>query len=163
MAKNDKVLLDGIIDDRVEERLPSSHRDEAFEYFSCEQILKDKDLSKDEIELGMVDGRDDGGIDGFFILVNGYFLTDLDSFSWPRSGSELEVFIITCKHHDTFKQATLDKLVASVTELFDFKLERESLESRYSDLVLKYRENLKLAYRKLSPRIELCSFLVYEE
>jgi len=153
MAKNDKVLLDGIIDDLIEEKLPSDRRGEAFEYFAIEQILKDADLSKDEIETIRVDGRDDGGIDGFLILVNGNVLSDLDSFVWPRVGSVLEVSIITCKHHDTFKQAPLDNLAASLTELFDFGLERDSLKGDYSDQVLKYRENLKLAYRKLSPRM----------
>lgn len=115
MAKNDKILIDGIIDDRVEIKLPSTKRDEVFEYLAFEQILKDYDLSKEEIEHGSVDGRNDGGIDGFFILVNGHPLVDPESFSWPRAGSQLEVWIITCKLHDTFKQAPLDNLVASLS------------------------------------------------
>ena len=60
MAKNDAILIDGILDDRVVERLPSDRRDEAFEFFSFEQILRDTDLSRDEIMAGSVDGRDDG-------------------------------------------------------------------------------------------------------
>ena len=153
MAKNDTLLLDGIIDDRIENKLPSSRRDEAFEYLAFEQILKDYDLSSDEIESGSVDGRNDGGIDGFFILVNGHILLDPESFSWPKSGSLLEVWIITCKHHDTFKQAPLDNLVASITELFDLSLPHEQLKGDYSESILKCRENLKYAYRKVSPRM----------
>ena len=122
MAKNDKVLVDGIIDDRVELKLPSDKRDEAFEYFAFEQILKDYDLSAEEIIQGSVDGRNDGGIDGFFIFVNGHLLSDPETFVWPKSGCILEVWFITCKHHDTFKQAPLDNLVASAHELFDFSL-----------------------------------------
>jgi hypothetical protein len=153
MAKNDRILLDGIIDDRVENKLPSSRRDEAFEYLAFEQILKDYDLSREEIESGSVDGRNDGGIDGFFILVNGHLLIDPESFSWPRTGSQLEVWIITCKHHDTFKQAPLDNLVASLSELFNLGVESFQLKGDYSNIILKCRENLKLAYRKLSPRM----------
>ncbi len=104
MARNDTILIDGILDDRVAERLPSDRRDEAFEYFAFEQVLRDADLSQDEIKAGCIDGRDDGGIDGFFILVNGHPLSDPNSFVWPRSGCELDVWIITCKHHDTFRQ-----------------------------------------------------------
>ena len=81
MAKNDRILLDGIVDDRVENTLPSSQRDEAFEYLSFEQILKDYDLSRDELESGSVDGRNDGGIDGFFILINGHLLLDPEFFT----------------------------------------------------------------------------------
>jgi len=85
MAKNDQLLLDGIIDDRVASKLPSEKRDEAFEYLALEQILKEFDLSTDEILYGTIDGRRDGGIDGFFIFVNGHLLQDVESFIWPRS------------------------------------------------------------------------------
>ncbi len=152
MAKNDKVLLDGIIDDRVEKKLPSTHRDEAFEYLAFEQILKDFDLSRDEIDRGSVDGRNDGGIDGFFIFINGHFLSDPEDFVWPRTGAEVDVWLITCKHHDTFRQAPLDNMVASLTELLDFGLEPSKFKGDYSEEICKCRENLKLAYRKLSPR-----------
>ena len=56
MAKNDTILIDGILDDRVAQRLPSDRRDEAFEYFAFEQILRDTDLSHDEILAGSIDG-----------------------------------------------------------------------------------------------------------
>ena len=57
MAKNDKLLLDGIIDDRVAARLPSDKRGEAFEFLAFEQVMKDYDLSTDEILTGSIDGR----------------------------------------------------------------------------------------------------------
>lgn len=153
MAKNDRLLIDGIIDDRVEIKLPSEKRDEAFEYFAFEQTLKDHDLSREEIKAGNVDGRNDGGIDGFFIIVNGHYLSDPQSFKWPKTGSVLEVWIITCKHHDTFKQAPLDNLAASVSELLDFAIESDKLKGDYSNQIIRFRENLKLAYRKVSPRL----------
>ncbi len=154
MAKNDALLLDGILDDRVAERVPSDRRDEAFEYFAFEQILRDADLSDEEITAGSVDGRDDGGIDGFFILVNGHPLIEVESFVWPRSGCELEVWIITCKHHDTFRQSPLDSLAASVTEILDLSLDNEELKGAYSEQLLSKRTQLRLAYRKVSPRLQ---------
>ncbi len=153
MAKNDKILIDGIIDDRIDIKLPSDKRDEAFEYFSFEQILKDYDLSNDELKAGSVDGRNDGGIDGFFIFVNGHFLSDPQSFNWPKTGSVLDVWIITCKHHETFRQAPLDNLAASLTELLDFSIDNLNLKGEYADQILIQRENLKFAYRKVSPRL----------
>lgn len=153
MAKNDKILIDGIIDDRLELKIPSDKRDEVFEFFVFEQLLKDYDLSKDEINFGIVDGRNDGGIDGFFIFINGHLLTDTDKFIWPKSGSILEIWIITCKHHDTFKQAPLDNLVASLTELFDLSIENENLKGDYSEELLLQRDNFKIAYRKTSSKL----------
>lgn len=153
MARNDAFLLDGIIDERVENKIPSERRDEAFEYLAFEQWLKSYDLSEEELLFGSIDGRDDGGIDGFYIFVNGHLLMDVEGFSWPRSGSQLEVRIITCKHHETFKQAPLDNLAASLSELFDFGTPAKDLKGNYSEEVLLCRENLKFAYRKLSPRL----------
>ena len=81
MAKNDVLLLDGIIDDRVENNVPSNRRDEVFEYLAFEQTLKSYDLSNEELLHGSIDGRNDGGIDGLFIFVNGHMLTDVEAFS----------------------------------------------------------------------------------
>lgn len=153
MAKNDKVLIDGIIDERIEKKIPSDERDEAFEYFTFEQILKDYDLSHDEMLTGSVDGRNDGGIDGLFIFINGHLLIDPETFPFPKSGCTIEIFVITCKHHDTFRQAPLDSLVASLTELFDFSLTNSQLKGDYSEQILRIRENLKLSYRIVSPRL----------
>jgi hypothetical protein len=161
MAKNDRLLLDGIIDDRVASKLPSEKRDEAFEYLAIEQILKEFDLSTDEILYGSIDGRRDGGIDGFFILVNGHLLQDVESFVWPRSNSELKLVLISCKHHDTFKQATLDSLIATLSELLDFSIDDTGLKGAYSENLLRMRGNLKFAYRKLSPRLASFSVNVY--
>ena len=99
MAKNDQLLIDGIIDERVSLRLPSDRRDETFEYLAFEQILKDLDFSSDEIKSGSIDGRGDGGIDGFYIVVNGHLLQDIDSFVWTKTGTDLRLTLITCKHH----------------------------------------------------------------
>lgn len=153
MAKNDTILLDGIIDERIEQKLPSDRRDEVFEYLSYEQLLKDYDLSSDEIKSGSIDGRNDGGIDGFFIFVNGHLLTDSEVFLWPKAGCEIEVWIVNCKHHDTFLQAPLDKLNASFYELLDFSLSEDDLKGDYSFEVLAKRTDLIQAYRKLSPRL----------
>lgn len=153
MAKNDKILIDGIIDERVELKSPSEKRDEVFEYFAFEQLLKDYDLSNDEILFGSVDGRNDGGIDGFFVFVNGHLLNETEKFIWPKYGATLELWIVSCKLHDTFKQAPLDNLVASISELFDFSLESEKLRGDYSEELLFQRENFKLAYRKISSKL----------
>ncbi len=161
MAKNDKVLIDGIIDERIEKKIPSNERDEAFEYFTFEQILKDYDLSHDEMLTGSVDGTNDGGIDGFFIFINGHLLIDPETFPFPKSGCTIEIFLITCKHHDTFRQAPLDSLIASLTELFDFSLSDSQLKGDYSQQILRIRENLKLSYRIVSPRLTSFSINFY--
>lgn len=150
MAKNDVVLIDGILDDRVQKNLPSIQRDEVFEFLAMEQILKDYDFTSDEVLSGSIDGRGDGGIDGIFIIVNGHLLDEIDDFYWPKTCSELYVEIITCKHHDTFLQATLDAVIASITELLDFSKIDSELKGKYNVDLLKARSKLMYSYRKLS-------------
>lgn len=150
MAKNDVILLDGIIDQRLAERLPSHERDEVFEFFVLEETLKDYDLSRDEIESGWIDGRNDGGFDGFYILINGHLLEDADDFVWPRSNASIDVWLFTCKHHSTFLQAPLDAILATIQEFFDLSLNKDDLRGSYSEELLEFRSLFHLAYRRLS-------------
>lgn len=53
MAKNDAILSDRILDQRVEECYPSTDRGAAFEH-----LLKAYDFSNEELKSGWVDGRD---------------------------------------------------------------------------------------------------------
>lgn len=150
MAKNDVILLDGILDERSNSNLPSDRRDEVFEYLATEQILKDFDLTSEDLLQGSVDGQNDGGIDGFYIFINGHPLIDRSTFFWPRTNGELEVHIITCKHHDTFKMQTIDSIIASLTELFDFSLAEKDLKGEYNSDLLEKRKDFIFSYRKLS-------------
>jgi hypothetical protein len=150
MAKNDTVLIDSILQQRVADSLPSNKLDEVFEFFALEQLLKDFDLSRDELERGWIDGRDDGGVDALFIFINGNLLTDPENFGWPKSGALMEIWIVTCKHHSTFEQAPIDAILASAQELFDLSLKNDELKGNYSDELLQVRDLLMLAYRRLA-------------
>jgi hypothetical protein len=158
MAKNDTILVDGIITQRVADGVPSADKGEAFEFFSFEQILKKFDLSEEEFETGWVDGSHDGGIDGFFVFVNGRLIGDVDTFPWPKSHTKIDIFVISCKHHDTFKEATINAIFATVQELFDLSLDRSQFKGTYSKDVLNARNRLVEAYKRLaitSPEINL--------
>jgi AIPR protein len=150
MAKNDVILLDGIIDQRLAQELPSSERDEVFEFLVLEETLKDYDLSREEIELGWIDGRNDGGFDGVYILINGHLLEDTSEFIWPRAHASIDVWLITCKHHPTFVQATLDSVLATIQELFNLSRTNSELHGSYSDELFAFRSNLEFTLRRLS-------------
>ena len=107
----------------------------------------------DDIEEGIVDGSGDGGIDGFFISVNGSLITDPSSITWPRSGIELEVWISTCKHQATFQQAPIDKLYSTLSEIMNFSITNSTLKSRYSEAVLTRRTHWIYAYKQSAHRL----------
>ena len=82
MAKNDAILLDGIIQEQMSGR--GLDKGESFELFAFEQILKSFDLTQQEMEHGWVDGKDDGGIDGFYTFVNGSLVVNPEKFFGRR-------------------------------------------------------------------------------
>ncbi len=158
MAKNDIILLDGIIDQRTAEHLPSSSRDEVFEYLAFEQVLKDYDLSREELEHGWVDGADDGGIDGLFTIINGHLLRDPDTFAWPKRTASIDLIVITAKHHATFQQAPVNSLLATIPELLDLAHAKDELDGQYSGVLLAGRELFHLAYRRRAAARPTLSF-----
>lgn len=153
MARNDTILLDGIIEGRMQENNPSANKGEVFEYLVLEQVLKEYDFSSEEIESGWVDGGHDGGIDGLYIIINGHLVQDVNDFVWPKKGTDLAVYVITCKHHDTYKQAVLESLISTVNELFDFRVATSELNGQYNDEVKKKRDELIYSYKKVSARM----------
>lgn len=153
MAKNDVILIDNILKDRAREGVPSSDQGEVFEYLSAEQVLKDFDLKEDDILSGIVDGKDDGGIDSFYIFINGMLLTDLASFSWPRKSCEIALYIITSKHHDTFEQGVLNNQHATVSELFDLSKDNTDLIGAYNSDVLYKRRLFIEAYKRTASNL----------
>ena len=154
MAKNDLILLDGILEEYQTQGLPSNDIGEVFEFFATSQILKEYAFKNSEILSGSVDGRNDGGIDEFFIIVNGHLAENIPDDFWPKASSELEVYIITCKHDDSFKQAPINTLIPSLSQLLDFTIPSKDLESSYNSKVLTKRDLFYKAYRKLSTSLE---------
>lgn len=41
MVRNDLILIDSILEERISNNIPSNQKDEAFEYLAYEQVLKD--------------------------------------------------------------------------------------------------------------------------
>lgn len=161
MAKNDIILIDNIIQDRILGLLPSANEGEVFEYLSSEQVLKDFDLTKDEILSGIVDGKDDGGIDSFFIFVNGSLLTDLDSFPMPKKSCEITVVLITSKHHKTFEQVVLNNQYATISELFDLSKSDIELQGAYNPDIMEKRRLFVGAYKKTASALDKLSFELF--
>lgn len=156
MAKNDAILLEGIVQDKMS--VEALDKGAAFELFAFEQILKTYDLTRDEIDFGWVDGRDDGGIDGFYVFINGILLQNTQGYLWPKRNAYIDIWIISCKHHDTFKQSTLNTLLPSIEELFDFSKEPSQFEGKYSDKIIKARGIAVQAFLRTASGLPILNF-----
>lgn len=148
MARNDIFLIDGIIDDRIKNKIPSSDRGEVFELFAVEQLLKDYDLSQKQLLNNSVDGENDGGIDFIFYFVNGQLVSEPEDFIFPKSNVDFEVYIISCKHADSFKLDPVNALYSSISELYDLKIKTRDLKAEYNEDLRKKREDFLEIYKK---------------
>ena len=54
MPSNDEIILRQLLEERKTERAPAMSEADYFELFTAEQVLKDYDLSYDEIQDGVV-------------------------------------------------------------------------------------------------------------
>ena len=166
MSNNTRVLLDQFLEQQKNELTTPLPDDRAFELFACEQVLKDSELSVDELSLGVVGGGNDGGIDGVYAFVNEQLIADdsdiFDSdFSASRFslGVPLKLRLVQAKRGNSFSETAIDLASSSTSRLLDLELSEEQLKTLYSSelverFVLFRRALERLAVRHPSVHIE---------
>ena len=129
MSNNTRVLLDQFLEQQKNELTTPLPDDRAFELFACEQVLKDSELSVDELSLGVVGGGNDGGIDGVYAFVNEQLIADdsdiFDSdFSASRFslGVPLKLRLVQAKRGNSFSETAIDLASSSTSRLLDLVL-----------------------------------------
>src|SRR5665811_1696627 len=76
VASNEIVLVDNFIKAAQDQRDNPLSDDVAFEAFSSQSVLRDRNLSDEEIESGIVGGGMDGGIDSVHVFLDGALLNE---------------------------------------------------------------------------------------
>ena len=67
---NDQIILAQIINEKCAESGDQLSLAEYFEIYTASEILKDYDLTYDDISYGIVGDGGDGGIDSIYTFVN---------------------------------------------------------------------------------------------
>lgn len=130
---NDQLILDQIVEEQRLARAPDSRKNEYFESYVAEQVLKNYDLSDDEIEFGLVGNTLDGGIDAVYTFANGELVQDDFDSTSLRKNISLEVYIFQCKTSNGFDEETINKLVAATGHLLSLANDVESFKDRYNE------------------------------
>ena len=105
-----------------------------FEYFSSSQILKDYDLSDDEIENGIVGSSGDGGCDSIYIFLNkNLVLPDQIDSIIPSKESKVEMVIIQSKRETSFKESAIQKWKDVSNNLLSLSNSLSDFTTRYND------------------------------
>ncbi len=158
MNANDKIILEQIIDQQHEERAPTSSKQEFFEIFVAEQTLKDHDLGYDEIESGLVDGGNAGGIDSIYVLVNGELAQEDFDFSSLKKGVIIETVLIQAKLTDSFGETAVEKLTAATEELFNLGKNLDSMKAVFNDGVRAAVANFRRIHAGLASKFPALRF-----
>jgi hypothetical protein len=94
---NDQIILEQIIRERCTESDDELSFAEYFEIYTASEILKDYDLTYDDITYGIVGDGGDGGIDSIFTFVNGEPLKEDTSINTGQKKNHIELVIIQSK------------------------------------------------------------------
>ena len=140
MAKvytNNQLLLKECISQEFKETGLFSDESSYFEYFACSQVLKNYDLSDDELSDGILGGGNDGGCDGIYLFLNNYLVTpdQIPTLSAPK-GSTLNLVIVQAKNTTGFGEDAIMKWKTVTENLMKISCDVSSFAGRYNDDVL---------------------------
>ncbi len=158
---NEIILLESLIEDIKTERAPEMSKDDFFEIFVNEQILKEYEASYEEIATGIVDSGGDGGIDGIHVFINGELLREDTDLNVYKREIKIDVFIVQSKNQRGFHEDAILKLVTSTSELFDLSIQIDNLSMRYNKELLKIIKMFREAYKKLVSKFPVLNFYYY--
>lgn len=161
MSTNDALLLDQLVIQQHASVGNGLSSDEFFEFFAAEQILKDDDLSYEEIADGIVDGGGDGGVDSCFFFINNKLYNDDFDIESQRKGAQLRLVMIQSKNTTGFGEGGIEKFVSSARDFFDLTKNIGELYSVYNKDILDKISIFREVYVGLTskfPSITVCYY-----
>jgi len=150
MSKNNQVLIEQIIKQEYSSNTNYKNEDTFFEFFSATQILRDYDLSYDQIEDGLCGKTLDGGIDSMYIFVNGDLICGDENVDEKyKRNSEIELVIIQSKNERSFSEEPILKFLKVSSNLLDLEFDAEKYKNRYNNKILEKFELFRNTYLTL--------------
>lgn len=164
MSKNNQILLEEIIKQELENYEENSSVNDFFEFYASLQVLKDFELSFEEVESGRCGESHDGGADSIYLFVNGELVKeDEDIKDKYKKNVDIEFILIQAKYENSFNEETLLKLSRLCRSLFDLDFDRTEFEGRYNDKILSAFELFKTTYLGLitkKPKLKITIYYV---
>ncbi len=146
MSANDLLALDAVLRESHNERAPDLDDSDYFELFAAEQVLKDYQLTDDEIESGLVGGFDEGGIDAIYFLVNRQLVTE-DTEIDAKEVTKASLILVQATRQRKFNQIRVDKLALLTEDLLNLSLGIKKLAGTYNPEVLEAISTFKDQYK----------------
>ncbi|MBO9046057.1 AIPR family protein [Curtobacterium flaccumfaciens pv. flaccumfaciens] len=115
----DQAVLESAFLEFKQQDFPDATLGDAFEHFCGQELTKEFGLSDNEVKKGVIGGDKDGGVDGFYVVVNETEVLDIDSplvvgdakavKSLPRN-FVVDVVVIQAKWTDSWQSDPLTRM-----------------------------------------------------
>lgn len=158
---NDQIILEQIIKERCAESDDELSLSEYFEIYSASEILKDYDLTYDDITYGIVGDGGDGGIDSIYTFINGEPLKEDTEINFNQKKNHIELILIQSKTSATFKEDAVVKFRESAQDLFNLANNPDDYSERYNSELIDKVKLFRDVYSKLAktfPKTEIRYF-----
>lgn len=149
---NDRILLDEVLEQERSARAPGMSASRYFELFTAEQILKDYDLSGDEIQSGLVGDGGDGGIDSMFVFVNGELVRDDFDPGHIRRDATLELIVVQAKMSSGFAETPIERFITVSDDILDLAKPMAEIEGIFNSDLLAATERFRDTYTALAAK-----------
>lgn len=107
---NEVLILEARLAQRKAETHPHLSDDDYFLLDAIDTVLKSRGLSYQQIEEGITEGTDDGGIDAVYTFLNGILVED-GTIPSPNENCRIELEVVQSKNESGFKEAALQRLI----------------------------------------------------
>jgi len=152
MTSNEVVLLNTLLSEWKNNAPAGLSDSESFELFALEQLLKDYDLSPDELMAGRVGGGNDGGIDGFLSFVDDELLDEDSDLDSVKRSPEFTLYVVQARSVQSFQETVFDRVSTTVRDILDLEKEPADLQEAYSQRLIERAVIFRRALVALAPR-----------
>lgn len=147
---NSQILIKECVVQEYAEAASFENEAAYFEYFAAAQVLKDYDLSDEEIESGIIGAGNDGGCDAMYIFLNkNLILPDQIETIRISKESSVEVIIIQAKRENSFREDAIMKWKTVSDNLLQLSNSLEDFKTRYNEDVLELFRTFRDLHTKL--------------
>lgn len=155
-----QVVVEKNFAEFAEDNYPEISRDDAFELYVADLLLQQRNLNDEQIQYGIVDNTRDGGIDGFFVFLDGVLvqadhpaLNQGDS-SAKGNGERPTIFVLLTqsKNSTAWAETPYERLMSSLPVLLDQDMPSRELEELFHTSVVEQAEILRTLTSNLAAR-----------
>jgi len=161
MTTNDVILLNQLLAQRRAELAPDMSEADFFQIFAAEQALKDRDLSYDELQNGIVDGGGDGGIDAVYLFVNNLLYREEIDPKDVKRNVLIELVFVQTKTATGFSESGVERFISSARDMLTLSKDLSTFTAVYKTDLLGKMNEFRSTYLSLTSKFPQLTIRYY--